>query len=127
MFPHISRCLQDVDKSREYAADLIKPVREAPPALDELRKFLVKPPDAKIPILKASLDLANLPTHLGAYFKVVNSGRLAHAVGMSMAAPLTQGASELWTAIAEHTVVVSLLLELDNVLPGDLAIGYEGK
>ncbi|KAG2493445.1 hypothetical protein HYH03_008263 [Edaphochlamys debaryana] len=54
---------------------------------------------------------------------VAASGRLARAVGHSVAAALPPGDSVVCTAIREHLVVSSLLVELDRALPPDLRIG----
>lgn len=107
-----------------YARQLLQPGRDKPPPLDELQKFLQEPPDAEIPIVAEALRY--VPSNLTKHFRVA-SGELAFIIGASVRLPLTTGASEMWTAFAEHTVVVSLLLALDNWLDQDLRIGYEGE
>ena len=120
------RCLQGVDNSEEYAKQLLQPPLDSPPPLDDLKRFIQEPPAAQIPITVDALDAIRLPPGLRSRFTAA-SGLLARAVGMSLTSPLTLGDSEMWTAIAEHAVVVSLLLALDKVLPSGLRIGYEGS
>ncbi|PNH00231.1 hypothetical protein TSOC_013958 [Tetrabaena socialis] len=117
----IPRCLQGVDNSEEYAKELLKPPLDSPPCLDDLQRFFQEPPAAQIPINTDALALTSLPPSLQPHFKPA-SGQLALAVGLSVAASLPVGDSEMWTAMAEHTVVVSLLLALDKALPTDVRI-----
>ncbi|PNH00232.1 hypothetical protein TSOC_013959 [Tetrabaena socialis] len=110
-----------VDNSEEYAKELLKPPLDSPPCLDDLQRFFQEPPAAQIPINTDALALTSLPPSLQPHFKPA-SGQLALAVGLSVAASLPVGDSEMWTAMAEHTVVVSLLLALDKALPTDVRI-----
>ncbi|KXZ43705.1 hypothetical protein GPECTOR_82g239 [Gonium pectorale] len=111
-----------VDNSEEYAKQLLQPPLDSPPHLDDLQRFIREPPAAQIPIIADALDGITLSPRLKPHFTVA-SGQLARSVGLSLMSPLTLGDSEVWTSIAEHLVVVSLLLALDKALPSDLRIG----
>ncbi|GIL98231.1 hypothetical protein Vretimale_3642 [Volvox reticuliferus] len=110
------------DFSSAYARALVEPALAAPPALDDLRRFLAQPPDARIPIIADVLNFLQLSPDLRRCF-VGATGRLAIAVAISLSARIQFGNAKIWTAMAENTVLISLLMELDKVLPPDCRVG----
>ncbi|PNH08070.1 hypothetical protein TSOC_005423 [Tetrabaena socialis] len=109
-----------VDFSEVFSSNLLQPALDAPPALADLPRFLAAPPVAQVPVSAGSSSAAS--PRIAQRFATA-SGRLARAVGYSLSAPLIFGAGKLWSLIAENTVVVTLLMELDAVLPASERIG----
>ncbi|KXZ56075.1 hypothetical protein GPECTOR_2g957 [Gonium pectorale] len=113
--------LTGVDNSTTFAEQLLERPLDTPPALDDLKAFLTEPPAAQVPMLGTAM--ASLYAGVQRYFTAA-TGKLATAVAFAVTGDITfNSGSEMFTLIAEETVVFSPLKALDSALPPAKRLG----
>ncbi|KXZ46145.1 hypothetical protein GPECTOR_46g214 [Gonium pectorale] len=110
-----------VDNSTTFAEQLLMRPLDTPPALDDLKAFLTEPPAAQVPML--GYAMASLDAGVQRYFTAA-IGKLATTVAFAVTGDIVFNRnSEMFTLIAEETVVVSPLKALDSALPPAKRLG----